>query len=123
MYFYDDRITDIAADIQPSARGELEITDVNRRYLELGELTVSLMGRGFAWLDTGTYSSLMEASEFVRVIEDRQSLKISCPEEIAFVMGYISADELESLAAPLMKSGYGQYLKRVLGSGIQRGKG
>lgn len=123
LYFYDDRITDIAADIQPSARGELEITDVNRRYLELGELTVSLMGRGFAWLDTGTYASLMEASEFVRVIEDRQSLKISCPEEIAFVMGYISADELESLAAPLMKSGYGQYLKRVLGSGIQRGKG
>ena len=122
LYFYDDRITDIAADIQPSARGELEITDVNRRYLELGELTVSLMGRGFAWLDTGTYASLMEASEFVRVIEDRQSLKISCPEEIAFVMGYISADELETLSAPLMKSGYGQYLKRVLESSIQRGQ-
>jgi glucose-1-phosphate thymidylyltransferase len=114
LYFYDNRIVDIAAGIKPSARGELEITDVNNRYLELGELEVELMGRGFAWLDTGTYRSLLEASQFVQTIEDRQGLKIACPEEIAFRMGYIDAARVEALADRLDKSGYGDYLRRML---------
>jgi glucose-1-phosphate thymidylyltransferase len=114
LYFYDNRVVDIAADIRPSARGELEITDVNNRYLELGELEVELMGRGFAWLDTGTYRSLLEASQFVQTIEDRQGLKIACPEEIAFRMGYIDAARVEAIAARLDKSGYGAYLRRML---------
>jgi glucose-1-phosphate thymidylyltransferase len=114
LYFYDNRVLDIAASLKPSARGELEITDVNRVYLQRGELEVAVMSRGYAWLDTGTHGSLLEASHFIETIERRQGLKIACVEEIAFRMGYISAAELEALAAPLAKSGYGQYLLQVL---------
>jgi len=114
LYFYDSQVADIAASLKPSARGELEITDVNRRYLEMGTLEVTTLGRGYAWLDTGTHGSLLEASSFIQTIEERQGLKVACPEEIAFRMGYISAAELEALAAPLSNSGYGQYLLRVL---------
>ena len=114
LYFYDRRVADIAAALRPSARGELEITDVNRRYLELGELEVQVMGRGYAWLDTGTHESLLAASQFIATIEQRQGLKVACPEEIAYRMGYIGAAELEMLAAPLAKSGYGEYLLRLL---------
>ena len=114
LYFYDNRVLDIAASLKPSARGELEITDVNRRYLEMGDLEVVTMGRGYAWLDTGTHESLLEASQFIETIERRQGLKIACPEEIAYRMGYITAAELEAQAAPLVRSRYGQYLLRVL---------
>ncbi|OFZ97460.1 MAG: glucose-1-phosphate thymidylyltransferase [Betaproteobacteria bacterium RIFCSPLOWO2_02_FULL_62_17] len=114
LYFYDNRVLEIAAGLKPSARGELEITDVNRRYLEWGELEVRTMGRGFAWLDTGTHESLLDASQFIETIEKRQGLKIACPEEIAYRMGYIDAARLEALAQPLAKSGYGEYLLRVL---------
>jgi glucose-1-phosphate thymidylyltransferase len=114
LYFYDERVADFAAQLQPSARGELEITDLNRRYLELGELEVKIMGRGYAWLDTGTHDSLLAASQFIATIEQRQGLKVACPEEIAYRMGYISAAQLEALAAPLAKSGYGEYLLRIL---------
>jgi glucose-1-phosphate thymidylyltransferase len=114
LYFYDNRVVDIAARLQPSARGELEITDVNRHYLERGDLNVIPMGRGFAWLDTGTHESLREASQFIEIVERRQGLKIACPEEIAFSQGYIGAEQLERLAQPLAKSSYGQYLLRVL---------
>ncbi len=114
LYFYDHRVVDIAAGLKPSARGELEITDVNRQYLAWGELDVLPMGRGYAWLDTGTHESLLEASHFIETIERRQGLKIACPEEIAYRMGYISAAELRALAEPLAKNGYGQYLLRVL---------
>ncbi len=114
LYFYDNRVIDIAADIRPSARGELEITDINRRYLEMGLLAVSSMGRGFAWLDTGTHETLLEASQFVEVLERRQGLKIACPEEIAWRMGHISDEQLEALAQPLKRNGYGQYLLRIL---------
>ncbi len=114
LYFYDHRVVDIAKALVPSPRGELEITDVNKRYLAMGELDVKVMGRGHAWLDTGTHDSLIEASLFVQTLEKRQGLKIACPEEVAYRMGYIDAAKLESLAAPLLKSGYGQYLKRVL---------
>ncbi len=114
LYFYDNRVVDIARKLKPSARGELEITDVNRAYLESGELEVMPMSRGFAWLDTGTHETLLEASAFIETIERRQGLKVACPEEIAFRMGYIDAAQLEALAKPLEKSGYGQYLKSVL---------
>ena len=105
---------DIAASLKPSARGELEITDVNRRYLEAGALAVEVMGRGTAWLDTGTHESLLEAAHFIETIERRQGLKIACPEEIAYRMGYIDAAQLERLAEPMMKNAYGQYLLAVL---------
>jgi len=114
LYFYDNKVLDIAASLKPSARGELEITDVNRKYLEAGQLEVVVMSRGYAWLDTGTHESLLEAAHFIETIERRQGLKIACVEEIVFRMGFISAEELEQLAAPLVKSGYGQYLLQVL---------
>jgi glucose-1-phosphate thymidylyltransferase len=114
MYFYDNQVCDIAAGLRPSARGELEITDVNRHYLEKGQLSVEKLGRGFAWLDTGTHDSLLQAAEFVQTIEHRQGFKISAPEEIAWRMGFISDSELESLAEPLATSGYGEYLLEIL---------
>lgn len=114
LYFYDNEVCDIAAGIRPSARGELEITDVNRAYLERGKLNVELMGRGMAWLDTGTHESLLDAGQFIATIEKRQGLKVACPEEIAYRKGYISAEQLEKLAQPLKKSTYGQYLLQIL---------
>ena len=114
LYFYDSQVCDIAAGIAPSPRGELEITDVNRIYLERGQLNVELMGRGMAWLDTGTHESLLEAGQFIATIENRQGLKVACPEEIAYRKGYIDASKLEQLAQPLKKNAYGQYLLRLL---------
>ena len=114
LYFYDNQVCDIADSIKPSARGELEITDVNRTYLEREQLQVELMGRGIAWLDTGTHESLLEAGQFIATLEKRQGLKIACPEEIAYRRGYIDAAQLEQLAAPLKKNAYGQYLMRLL---------
>ena len=114
LYFYDSQVCDIAASIVPSARGELEITDVNRAYLERGQLNVELMGRGMAWLDTGTHESLLEAGQFIATIENRQGLKVACPEEIAYRKGYIDGAKLEQLARPLKKNAYGQYLLRLL---------
>ncbi len=114
LYFYDNDVVDIAKGIQPSERGELEITDINMVYLERGDLRVEVMSRGTAWLDTGTHNSLLDAANFIRVVEERQGLKIACPEEVAYRMGYISAEELLALAAPLEKSGYGLYLKQLL---------
>ena len=113
LYFYDNRVIDIAASIKPSARGEVEITDVNRAYLERGELFVEIMGRGFAWLDTGTHASLVEASHFVQILEQRQGLRIACPEEIALRLGYISLDQFHKLAQKTAKSSYGEYLLSV----------
>ena len=114
LYFYDNDVVELAAGLRPSSRGELEITDLNRRYLARGDLRVEQLGRGYAWLDTGTHESLIEAGTFIRTIEHRQGLKIACPEEIAFHRGFISADDLRRLAAPLRKSGYGQYLLHIL---------
>lgn len=114
LYFYDARVVDVAKNLKPSARGELEITDVNRQYLAWNDLDVVVMGRGHAWLDTGTHDSLIEAAQFVQTVEKRQGLKIACPEEIAYRMQFIDAAQLENLAEPLRKSGYGQYLLQVL---------
>jgi glucose-1-phosphate thymidylyltransferase len=114
LYFYDNGVLEVAASLKPSARGELEITDVNRAYLERGSLRVELLGRGIAWLDTGTHESLLQASQFIEVIESRQGLKVCCPEEIAYRAGYISAEQLERLARPLAKTGYGAYLLEML---------
>ncbi|MDQ0975140.1 glucose-1-phosphate thymidylyltransferase [Neobacillus niacini] len=119
LYFYDNRVVEIAKSIQPSPRGELEITDINKAYLDMGELNVELLGRGFAWLDTGTHESLLEASQFIETVEKRQSLKIACLEEIAYKMGYITKDKLLELAEPLMKNQYGQYLVKVATQGLK----
>jgi glucose-1-phosphate thymidylyltransferase len=119
IYFYDHQVVDFAHRIRPSARGELEITDVNRLYLEAGQLDVEIMGAGYAWLDTGTHASLLDAALFTRIIEERQGLKICCPEEVAWRMGFISEAELVALAEPLRKSGYGEYLLKVM----ERGQG
>jgi glucose-1-phosphate thymidylyltransferase len=114
LYFYDHQVCDIAASIQPSARRELEITDVNRRYLEQGQLNVEIMGRGYAWLDTGTHDSLLEAASFIATLQKRQGLQVACPEEIAFGQGWIDAEQILKLASPLSKNGYGQYLLNLL---------
>lgn len=116
LYFYDNSVVNIAKNIQPSARGEYEITDVNKEYLKQGKLKVGILSRGTAWLDTGTFSSLMQAGQFVQIIEERQGLKIGCIEEIAYRMGFITADQLKEIAIPLMKSGYGEYLLKVIKS-------
>jgi glucose-1-phosphate thymidylyltransferase len=113
LYFYDERACDFAAELEPSARGELEITDLNRRYLEAGDLTVERMGRGYAWLDTGTHASLQQASSYIETLESRQGLRVACPEEIAFRQGWIDTDQLLKLAEPLVKSGYGDYLRML----------
>ncbi len=114
LYFYDETVVDRARDLKPSPRGELEITDLNRLYLEEGSMSVEIMGRGFAWLDTGTHSSLLDAATYVRITEERQGLKICCPEEIAWRQGFITADRLREIAEPLRKSGYGEYLVKLL---------
>lgn len=114
LYFYDQQVCDLAANLAPSARGELEITDLNRKYLELGQLSVEMMGRGYAWLDTGTHDSLLEAAGFIATLQRRQGLMVACPEEIAFSQRWISAGKLAELAEPLRKTGYGQYLLRLL---------
>ncbi|MDX1648073.1 MAG: glucose-1-phosphate thymidylyltransferase RfbA [Longimicrobiales bacterium] len=119
LYFYDPEVVEIARSIPRSSRGELEITDVNRRYLDAGRLNVETLGRGFAWLDTGTHASLLDAGEYVRVIEERQGLKVACVEEVAYRMGFIDEEQLERLAEPLMKSGYGRYLKDLLRRGVR----
>jgi glucose-1-phosphate thymidylyltransferase len=118
LYFYDDTVADRARDLKPSARGELEITDLNRLYLDEGAMSVEIMGRGFAWLDTGTHASLLDAATYVRITEERQGLKICCPEEIAWRQGFITADRLREIAEPLRKSGYGEYLLKLLESPV-----
>ena len=119
LYFYDTQVCDIAANLKPSPRGELEITDLNRIYLDQGDLTVEIMGRGMAWLDTGTHASLLEAGQFIEVIEKRQGLKVACPEEVAWRQKWIDDAQLARLAEPLAKSQYGQYLRNLLVHGVQ----
>ena len=114
LYFYDNDVVDMAKDLKPSARGELEITDINCGYMDAGKLNVEIMGRGYAWLDTGTHESLLDAGQFIATLEQRQGLKVACPEEIAFRSGWIGAEQLEALARPLLKNGYGRYLRQVL---------
>jgi glucose-1-phosphate thymidylyltransferase len=120
LYFYDNQVIDIAAGLKPSARGELEITDVNRAYLEMGALNVEVLGRGVAWMDTGTHEALMQAASFIQAIEERQGLKVCCVEEIAYLMGFIGAEQLEKLAEPLMQNSYGRYLLALLQSRSKR---
>ena len=120
LYFYDERVCDFAAGLKPSPRGELEITDLNRCYLEDDSLMLEQLGRGYAWLDTGTHDSLVEASNYIATIEKRQGLKVCCPEEIAFVNGWINAGQLQKLARPLAKTGYGRYLTRLVTQGVVR---
>ncbi|TPQ39596.1 glucose-1-phosphate thymidylyltransferase RfbA [Cupriavidus pinatubonensis] len=119
LYFYDNHVCDIAAEIRPSGRGELEITDVNKRYLEMSSLNVEIMGRGYAWLDTGTHDSLLDAASFIATLQKRQGLMVACPEEIAYRSKWINADQVAKLAAPLAKNSYGQYLQRLLLDGIR----
>lgn len=119
LYFYDEQVVELAKSLQPSPRGELEITDLNKCYLEKGQLNVQLMGRGYAWLDTGTHDSLLEAGQFIATLEQRQGLKVACPEEIAFRAGWIDAAQLEQLAQPLLKNGYGKYLVQCLKGGVR----
>lgn len=119
LYFYDSQVVEIAKTLKPSGRGELEITDINRIYLERGQLNVKLMGRGYAWLDTGTHDSLLEAGQFIATLEQRQGLKVACPEEIAFRAGWIDAAQLAELAKPLLKNGYGRYLMQCLEAGVR----
>jgi len=114
LYFYDNQVLDIAANLKPSPRGELEITDVNRTYLAKGDLRVEVLGRGMAWLDTGTQEALLQASNFIQAIEQRQGLKVACPEEVAFKMGYITADDVLRLARAMKKTEYGEYLERMI---------
>jgi glucose-1-phosphate thymidylyltransferase len=118
LYFYDEQVCDIAASTKPSARGELEITDVNAHYLTQGQLSVEIMGRGYAWLDTGTHDSLMDAGQFIATLEKRQGLKVACPEEIAFRSGWISREQLEAMAQPMLKNGYGKYLMQIVRSQV-----
>lgn len=119
LYFYDSQVVELAKSLKPSPRGELEITDLNKLYLQQGQLNVQLMGRGYAWLDTGTHDSLLEAGQFIATLEQRQGLKVACPEEIAFRAGWIDAAQLEKLAQPLLKNGYGKYLMQCLKGGAR----
>ncbi len=119
LYFYDNQVCDIAADIKPSARGELEITDVNKRYLEMEQLEVEIMGRGYAWLDTGTHDSLLEAASFIATLQNRQGLMVACPEEIAYRSKWINVEQVERLAKPLLKNGYGKYLQHIISEAIK----